>query len=425
MDDKERSRQRKKRNKNKKKKKAGKVFLIAVSIIVLAVSAFFITLKVCNPAFEIKSLISQDKAEQVVRFVKEDIFNQTTTTTMPTTKPTTTRPPNYDYAEFSDFAFDTSLQGNQIGNLLNQTHGAVTFSSAYDYYSIAGDGIYRFEPNDESNAKVRNGRLNASYLNVLGDFIYYVDTDSHKLMRSRNIGGDDTVVSENISFAYLYNDKIYVIGTDNTVGYITIGDFQKTVLYTANQNKKLSFVGISLSRIFFTQYDDTTKKYEYITVSTSDKSDRQFFRDETTQGEIVNLELEGGYFYYYEKQNNGSYNLIRQKFGSEKTVTLLKGCSLTDYPVIYANRLYYTALNNGYLQARELNMNSMETKTMVNMGKADNTATAGVGFGYQYIFLFGKPSSAASNEYRGSNIYTSSSTQNTIAFHNGAWHYQG
>ena len=55
-----------------------------------------------------------DKVESAVVFVKEDIFNQTTTTTTTTTKPTTTKPKNYDYDEFSEFAFDTSMQGNQI-----------------------------------------------------------------------------------------------------------------------------------------------------------------------------------------------------------------------------------------------------------------------------------------------------------------------
>jgi hypothetical protein len=135
------------------------------------------------------------------------------------------------------------------------------------------------------------------------------------------------------------------------------------------------------------------------------------------------MELECGYFYYYEKQDDTSYNLIRQKFGSEKTVTLLENCTLTDYPVIYENRLYYSNLSNSTLQAMELNMNSMETKVMVNLGGADKTTTAGVGYGYQYVYLFGKPSESSSNQYRGSCIYTSSSYQNTLAFSNGSWKY--
>lgn len=422
MDEKERIAYRKKRQRKRHRKKAGKIILIILAVAVLASAAFLVISKLCNPDFEIKSIIPEDKAQQVVQFVKEDILKQTTTT-QPTTKPTTTRPPNYDYVDFSDFAFDTSLMGNQVGNILNNTQGAVTFSAAYIYYSIESDGIYRFEPNEESNAQVRIKNYNLKYLNVLGDYIYYVDTDSHKLMRSKNNGGDDKELADNISLAYLYNDKIYFIGTDNSVGFVTTQNFEKTVLYTVPNDKKLGFVGISLSRIFFTQYDSASQKYDYITVSLTDKNDRQYFMNTSVSDNIVNMQLEGGYFYYYQKQTDNSFNLIRQKFGSDQKVTLLKGCSLTDYPVIYANKLYYTELNGSTLQAKELNMNSGDTKVMVNMGGADNTGTAGVGYGYQYIYIFGKPSSGSEVKYRGSCIYTSSSYHNTLAFSDGAWHY--
>ncbi|MDE6470967.1 MAG: hypothetical protein K2L19_08120, partial [Eubacterium sp.] len=140
MDDKQRAKQRKKRERAERRKKAGKTFLIFIGILIIAVAAFLITMKVLDPQFEIKSLIPEEKAQQVVAFVKEDILKQTTATTAPqtTTKPTTTRPANYDYSTFDDFAFDTSKQGNQIGNLLNKSNGALTYSSAYIYYSIAG-----------------------------------------------------------------------------------------------------------------------------------------------------------------------------------------------------------------------------------------------------------------------------------------------
>lgn len=422
MDDNERLAYRKKRQRKRRRKKAGKTILFIIAVAVLMVAAFLITSKLCNPDFEIKSIIPQDKVQQAVQFVKEDILNQTTTT-QPTTKPTTTRPPNYDYVAFSDFAFDTALMGNQVGNILNNTQGAVTFSSAYIYFSIDADGIYRFEPNEESNAQVRVKNYNFKYLNVLGDYIYYVDTESHKLIRSKNNGGEDKEIADNISLAYLYSDKIYYIGTDNSVGFITTKDFEKTVLYTAPNDKELGFVGISLSRIFFTQYDPAAGKYDYITVSLNDKNDRQYFMNTSTADNIVHMQLECGYFYYYQKQTDGSFNLIRQKFGSDKKVALLKGCSMTDYPVIYANKLYYTELSGSTLQAKELNMNSGDTKVMVNLGGADKNAAAGVGFGYQYIYIFGRPSSGAEMKYRGSCIYTSSSYDNTIAFSDGSWHY--
>lgn len=422
MDDKKRAEQRKKRQKEKKRNKAGKVILSIISIIIIALASFLITMKLCDPDFTVKSIIPMDKVESAVVFVKEDIFNQTTTTSTTTTKPTTTKPKNYDYDEFSEFAFDTSMQGNQIGNLLNKSNGAVTYSSAYIYYSIDGKGLYRFEPNSETNAQVNVKDYHYTNLNILGDYLYFIDTKTNKLRRSQITGGDMLDIATDISFSYLYSDKVYYIGTDNSVGYINTKDFEKKSLYKAPAGKELSFVGISLSNIFFTQYDTVADYYEYIAVDI-EKGTKRFFRDDSRNGEIINMQLEGGFFYYYEKQADGSYSLIRQKFGSEKTVKLLEKCKETDYPVIYDNRLYYLDKNGSVLSANELNMNSMDKKTMVRMYDADDTASVGVGYGYQYVFLFGKPKSSSDMQYRGSCIYTSASAGNTIKFNGNGWKY--
>ncbi len=421
MDEKERAEQRKKRKRAQRRKQAGKNFLIFLSILILAVAAFLITTKVLDPDFKISSLIPQEKVQQVVSFVKEDVLKQTTTTTAPptTTRPTTTKRQNYDYTSFDDFAFDTSLQGNQVGNLLNKSNGTVTYSSSYIYYSIAGSGLYRFEPNSETYTDLVVNRYNFTCLNVLGDYIYMVDTDSHKLKKAQIVGGDMVNVADDIDFAYLYNDKIYYVGTDNSVGYIDINSLEKTTLYQAEAGKKVNFVGISLSRIFFTTYDEVSKYYEYITVALNDKSDRRYFMDDSRDGNIINIQLECGYFYYYKKQTDDTYNLCRQKFGSEQIVTLLEDCSLTDYPVIYANRLYYSAIVGDIIQAREYNMNSKDDKMIVYASRPDDINSIGIGYGYQYVFLFGN----SQGLYRGSCIYTSYSRENAIYFSNGGWRY--
>lgn len=418
-DDKERTLQREKRYRKKKSKKAAKVFLIIFSIIILALCAFFITVKICMPGFSLETIIPREKITQVISFVKEDVLGQTTTQPLPLT---TERPSDYDYAESADFAFNTSLQGNQLGNLLNNTSGAVTYSASYIYYSINGSGIYRFEPNEELNASLVSGGSHKC-LNVLGDYLYFIDSGSYVLKRCKISGGDVTDVAENIDFAYLYNDKIYYVGTDNTVGFITISDFKRTQLYSAGAGREVKFAGISLSRIFFTQYDSSSSRYEYLMVDTAGRDSVRHFADDSTGDERLNLSLEGGYMYFYQRRGDSAYDLIRQKFGSEKSVTLLEDCSLTDYPVVWGNRLYYTELNGNRLNAAELNMNSMENKIIVSESGADKTAAAGVGYGYQYVYLFGKPSSSAAEQYVGSCIYTSSSDKNTIRFTGGSWKY--
>lgn len=421
MDEKERAKQRKKRKRANRRKQAGKNFLIFISILIIAVAAYLITMKALDPEFKIASLVPEEKAQQVVAFVKEDILKKTTTTTttQTTTKPTTTKPKNYDYTSFDEFAFDTSLQGNQVGNLLNKSKGMVTYSSNYIYYSIAGEGLYRFEPNSETYTPLVVNNYHFTCLNVLADYIYMVDTDSHKLKKAQIIGGDMVNVADNIDFIYLYNDKLYYIGTDNTVGYITTDTMEKTVLYQAESGKKVKFAGISLSRIFFTTYDEVSKYYEYITIDLKNKSDRRYFMQDSKDDEILNLQLECGYFYYYKKQSDSTYDLYRQKFGSEQTVTLLENCSIRDYPVVYANRLYYTAVDGKTIQAREYNMNSKDDKLMVYTFEPDDMNSIGVGYGYQYVFLF----DSSQKLYKGNCIYTSASKENTISFKNGKWQY--
>ncbi len=425
MDEKERLKQRKKRQKKRKRKKFLKGFFATIAILVVAVAAFLITVKLCKPDFDLKSLLPQKQTEQVIAFVNEDILGKTTTTTTTTTTEkttvTTTKPPKYDYDEFSEFAFDTSLLGNQIGNLLNASQGAVTFSTYYIYYSIENDGFYRFEPVSEAYAAMNTDSYNFKYLNVLGDYIYLINMKENILYKSQITGGDMVKVAKDVRFAYLYNDKLFTVGTDESVSVISTEDFTATKLYTPTAGKTVSLAGISLSRVFIVEHDAAVNSDSYIAVNFTDPKDVRHFRDKTPSDEIMCLEIECGFMYYFQKQDDDSYNLVRQKFGSEQIVTLVENCTMIDYPVVYANRLYYLDKAKGSTYAMEYNMNSGETLTMVRASSMGADDTIGIGYGYQYVFLFGKKN--GENFYRGSCIYTSSSKDNTIVFYNGKWYY--
>lgn len=427
----EREKLRRKRQKARKKRRRKKNFLSALTVVIVLLSAFVITIKICNPDFDYSTLIPKAPIDKIADFVNEDILGKTTTTEPQTTaKPTTTQRPvnsaDYDYAEFDEFAFDTALQGNQIGNLLNKSNGTVTYSSRYIYYSIANKGIYRFEPVEEKNSKLIADDYNFTYLNVLGDYLYAIE-NGNTLVRIAVAGASKMNIADNVRFVYLYNDKLYYIGTDNTVGFIDTESLERTVLYTAQADKQVFFAGISLSRVFFVLYDGVGETYnEYITVSTTDKTDKKYFRTDSKGGEIINLQLEGGFMYFYQRQSDGSYSLCRQKFGSEKVVTLLENCNMTDYPVVCANRLYFTEydIDKNRIKARELNMNSSDIKTMLTMPDADTNGSVAVGYGYQYVFLTGSKSgeNGVPNDdfaFRGSCIYTSSSGDNTLRFKDG------
>jgi biopolymer transport protein ExbD len=420
----ERQKMRKKRQRARKRKRVRKKILLIIAAIIILLAVFIVTVKLVNPDFDIASYLPSGKAQQAVEMIDSKLFNKTTTTstTLPTTQNETTtkardiKKADYDYDDFSVFAFDTSLQGNQVGNLLNKSNGAVTYSSSYIYYSIEGKGIFRFEPNEEKNAKIVSGNYNFKYLNVLGDYLYAVDVNTSTLKKFSVSGGDGVNISDNIAFAYLYNDKIYFVGTDNTVGFINLSDNNKTVLYAAPADKTVSFAGISLSRVFFVTHDSVANYDEYITVNLSDSNDVLNFRDDTKNNEIVNLSFECGFMYYYKKNDDSTYSLCRQKFGSDNVVTLVDNCSVTDYPVVYSNRLYFGELDGSKYKARELNMNSKATKTMLSVSDCDGTGTLAVGYGYQYVFLIGTKSDGGEFTCKTSCIYTSSSSDNTLSF---------
>lgn len=412
--------ERKKRRKQKKRRKRAKAFFMVLGVLIVAVGAFVLTVKICRPDFDFTALIPQ----AAVSFVKEDVLGQTTqpeTVTQPASTTTTTV--RYaDYAEFSDFAFDTSKQGSQVGNILNRSAGAVTFNASYIYFSVSGSGIYRFSPAEETTSKLKGGAKNASCLNIMEEYLYYVDKDSHKLRRVLASGGDAKTIAEDVKQAYGYNGELYCVAQSGGLFSVTGDGSKKTVLYTAGEDKQIQFVGISLTRVYFTVYDSFEDERSFVTVSKTGE-DRQFFRAPAKKDEIVSMQLENGFFYYYKLMDDGTYNLMRKKFGSEKEATLLKNTSNTDYPVIYGNRLYYSQIKKGVCRAMELNMNSKEKKTMLSVANAKKDGSLAVACGYQYIFLIGRKSDGGEKVYRASCIYTSSSADNMMDFSNGKWKY--
>lgn len=254
----------------------------------------------------------------------------------------------------------------------------------------------------------------------MGDFLYYIDKDSKKLQKLSVSGGDAVTLLPDARRAYGYNDRLFCLTGDSLYTVTAAGD--KTLLYTAGADKKLALVGISLTDVYFTETDNLTGEVEYLTVGQTGGNSTHF-RAATEKDEVRSMALENGYFYYYQRRSENKYDLVRQKFGSQKTVTLLEHVRSTDYPVVYGNRLYYTDYKSGAAQAMELNMNSGAKKVMLTASGADKSGTVAVACGYQYIFLIGKKTESGGSVYRASCIYTSASADNTMDFRSGKWSY--
>lgn len=400
---------RKKRKNKKKEKKAKKVFLLILSLIVIAVAVFVATIKFTNPGFDFSSLVPKE----IVEFAQGKLNNSAPQQTTQQTTASTTTEPFMDYIEFEDFDFNTSRQGNYLGNILNG--GKVGTDLTYIYYIVDGKGIYRFNPNTEDYALYYESGDNLGSINLRGDYIYFVNLSSGQLCKLRKGKKEPDIVAENVRMAYVYDDNIYYVTNTNSLCSMNVKNLQPTTLYNSG-DEQLNFVGISLSRVFFTVTEsDGTVNYFTIDNYAHKKSSK--FRKSTYHGEILSMEMENGFMYYYELKENGTYSLCRQKFGSDKVVTLLDNVTDFQYVIVDANKLYYSELDNKKLKMKELNMNSNAVKTLLKADTSDTATVPIIQHGWEYDFIIGD------SIYSASCVYTSSNNVMTLNDDN-KWKYQ-
>ncbi len=414
--DKEVEKRRKKRARKKRRKKFFKRLLIIIGIIIIAAAAFIITVKICKPDYDFKSLIPENIAQLVNKQFNEETNTDVSvseTTTEPSTK-------MVDYLSFDEFDFNLYKQGNHIGNLLGNGKGRVGIDGSYIYHIVDKKGIYRFYPATEDYAMVYSSKDELSCLNLRGDFIYFINNDNHCLYKLQKGTKNPLKIAENVKFAYVYDNSVYYITNDNKAAVMNVKELKPTVIYSAESENKLDFVGISLKRVFFTETapDGTV---EYLTVDCEEKGDAAEFREKGDSANILSLQLENGFFYYYELQQDSTYNLCREKFGSDKVITLLKNVSCTDYVIIDSNRLYYSELNGSDFVMKEFNMNTDSKRIMLSVKGVKDNNTLSILHGDEYDFIIGKKSENGESVYKSSCIYTGST--NVMNFKDGKWKY--
>lgn len=405
-DDAELEHYRRKRSKKRKGKKAGKTVLLIIAMLVIALAAFLITIKVVEPDYDFSALIPR----QAVDFVSENIFGKTKVeeTTETTTKTVTTQP-TLTYLDSEEFSFDTSVQGNYIGNILNGGNAGTDFT--YIYHIVDGKGIYRFNPSTEDYTLYYKTTDTLSSLNLRGDYFYYVNESDNNLYKLQKGTSKPKKVAENVRLVYVYDSTVYFVTNDNKLCAMDVKTLiPVTAYYSADY--RLDFIGVSLDRIFFSLTDEYNNTVEYRTVDTFGHESAVKFREDEQIGNLMYPVMENGFLYYYEKQSDESYNLCRQKFGSDKVVTLVENTQANDYPTVDSNRLYYSEISNDKYKMRELNMNSGDSKTLLSASAEDEITYQHAG---EYDFIIGD------SVYCASCVYTSST--NVMKFKNGKWKY--
>ncbi len=412
---------RQERAQKKQKGRAGRVVLMILGFIVIAIAVFLGTIKLVQPDFKIAQLIP----ESVSQTIDEKLLGKTTTTETTTAAPettteTTTEAPveaDAAYLPIEEFKLDNGKKGNHMGNILNG--GLVGTDASYIYHIVDKKGIYRFEPYSEGYARVYQSESKLSCLNLKGDYIYFVNDDEAVLYRMKKGTSKPEKLAESVDTAYVYDNRIIFVTTDNSVKTMTTDKLKEKELYSTADEVQL--IGTSLKRVFFS-VKDVNNKFSYITVDFKNKKGEQLFRQPTYGDELVAPVMENGFLYFFEKQEDGSYNLIRQKYGSEKTVTLIKNVTSLNPVIVYNNRLFYSELDGKSFKAMELNMNSEAVKTLLSVKNAGSENTLVVQHGGEYDFIIGAKNADGDKVYSASSIYTGSA--NIMRFKDGRWSYK-
>lgn len=403
--------------KHKAKKRKGKTFLTVIGIIILALTVFLFTVKTSNPDIDLTSLMPVKEIQNFISefdFTKGIAEDDITTTQVTTTQPEYNAPEKiFDYMTFDEFDFNTSIQGNSIGNLLNG--GLVGTDMTYEYHIVQGKGIYRFNLSTEVGNICYKSNDDLSSINLRGDYIYFVNDTTNELCKLKKGNSDAEVLAENVLFAYVYDTNIYYVTNTNAVYIMNVVEHNPQLIYVCEKGS-IRFAGVSLSGVFFTVTVDNSIDYYYF-----DKKAQEIscFRESTENNDTIKLYLENGFMYYYKKQSNGEYYLCRQKFGSDKTVTLAENVNTQDFPVVDSNKVFYSQFTNETYSLIELNMNTQQEKTMLEVSSVKSDNDLKFFHGSEYDFIIGEKSSG-NKVYVASSMLTSST--NVMKF-NSAWAY--
>lgn len=397
-------------NKRRKKKKmsAGKVILLIVALIVLGLVAFVGTIKILVPDYDLTRLLP----EKVQSLINEEKTTSAELTTAQSTTAETPKADMLDYLEDSEFEIDASKQGNFVGNLLNG--GKVGTDYTYIYHIVDGKGIYRLTPGSESYSLYYKCENPLSSINLRGDYIYFVDESTSKLQKLQKGTAKPKTVAENVKFVFVYDSNVYYITKDNELCIMDAKELIPTTLYNS-ADSEMQFIGISKNRVFFSVYASSSQ--EFYTVDNAGKEDAKYFRESISYREQTGFVMENGYFYYYQRdtESGDSHRVVRQKFGSQKTVELAKTQSNIGYPTADKNKLFYADFADNKLVLKEYNMNSKAEKTMLKSDKLENSDEISFFHGGEYDFIIGE------ENYKASSNLTSST--NVMKFKNGKWSY--
>lgn len=400
----------KRRRKSEKRssiRKFFKVVLFVVGVVVLALAAVLALLRYAFTDFYFESIIPD---KEVASYIDEKFIGRTYA--LETTVTQTTLPvyESMTYLDSSDFDFQNEKKGNFVGNILNG--GKACKYNSYAYHIVDGAGIYRFDPNGETYKLVMSVPDKISSLNIYDGDYYFVEDESGWLCKGSS--GSYHKLTPNIKSAYIYDGKAYCVSTYNQIMSVDTSSGNARVLFSSEKGRELSIVGVSLDRVFFTlKYENGRTEFLCTDLKLAKT---ESFKSASLNDEIKYMSMENGYLYYCLKQNDGSYNFVRQKFGSQNVVTLIENKDFSSFAVTDSNRVFCSYVDGGTVFLDEYNMNSKQQKNMLTATGVKSAGNVGAYHCGEYDFIIDD------GVYRASSNLTSST--DVMTFSNGRWSYR-
>lgn len=227
----------------------------------------------------------------------------------------------------------TNMDGTDVKQFLGESCMTMDYDGEWVYYShyLYDKGVFKIKPDKSEKARIADDEV--AYLRVVGDWVYYFDSD-FLLHRMKKDGSLNTVISDTPGeFINVDGEKIYYIegaGEDGTIYQMNNDGTQKEQLLADKATKLIYHEGW----LYYINISDGNKVYRVRT----DGTGKEKILDEFCNS--INIDKE--WIYYTPYASNGLYRI---KFdGTEKrTFAENEECYIFN---IVGDKVYFVVFEN-------------------------------------------------------------------------------
>ena len=258
----------------------------------------------------------------------------------------------------------TKKTDNTIGNLKNLgfsvSNGEDIFYTGYSQGSM--DGIYKI--NGKNKVKISNDY--GYYLNLVGNYIYYIDAIDNNIMRMKLNGKDKEIIIENVDVALMTVKNGYIYYFDNSYFYRvkTNGENKQRI-----SNKTLDNYQILGNTIYYSYLEDGN--YSIYKMNLDGENNKKIQAECGKEFYIIGKNI----YYIYEKNENNennvkTYELYKINTNGKNKNKIADISGLVDLSTINfsKNGIYYAKRNElGELGIYKLKLNGQSETKIVDI----------------------------------------------------------